>query len=170
MGVIEVFSAAALALFLLYLYLKRLIESVREFQENRSHRILMYCLLAAIGLTVGSCVIVERTTGISPYSDPPSFAVRQWAFGALIAAYVVLAWRFTPRRVDARAAVAAARVCPMCSRALQQKRLHYASQEGDDTNPPRHWLHRCECGEWTIFHPDGCATHAEDRTNGRGPD
>jgi hypothetical protein len=96
MGVIEVFSAAALALFLLYLYLKRLIESVREFQENRYHRILMYCLLAAIGLTVGSCVIVERTTGISPYSDPPSFAVRQWAFGFAMASVAQCGWLGCP--------------------------------------------------------------------------
>ncbi|HEX6622292.1 MAG TPA: hypothetical protein VF064_01175 [Pyrinomonadaceae bacterium] len=168
--VLETFGAAALALFLLYFYLKGLIQSVRELRETRYPRILMYGLLAASGLTVGSCLIVERTTGISPYADPPSFAVRQWALGALIAGYVALFWRFTPRHVDARAVFATGRLCPKCGRALQQKRLHYATLEANDTAPPRHWLHRCECGEWTLFHPDGRATHAEDRTNGRGPD
>lgn len=59
-------AAVATAVTLLYVKFKGLVSYSRELSNSREERIALYGLVGAIALLIGSCVAVERVTGISP--------------------------------------------------------------------------------------------------------
>jgi DNA-directed RNA polymerase subunit RPC12/RpoP len=93
-------------------------------------------------------------------------AIFTWRIDALIATAVCAAiialaqwWTERPKRLAA-AAFGAGRRCQGCSQPLVPRRI--TRPDMGDGPSVDHWLHRCECGELTLFGPDGSARQVYD--------
>jgi hypothetical protein len=58
------------------------------------------------------------------------------------------------------------KLCSVCNRRLRPDRMHrpIVEGEGQADSLARHWFYACECGELTLYDPDGRARHVVDRS------
>ena len=131
---------------------------------------MLYSLIGAVALLVGSCAAIERATGISPDSTPPSF-VRRGSLAVVCGlGDLAFAWWFAVRpEARERSQMVAGKTCSICNRTLSPKRLHRPMMNGQEHPSKSHWFHRCACGEGTLFDADGRATRTVDRSLSQPP-
>jgi hypothetical protein len=99
--------------------------------------------LVAIPLMIGSCAAVERLSGISPYGQPPSFVIRRVIAGGFLILYIVFVWWYAVYpEIRRRRLFLRGKLCPVCNRPLQAKRVHHPIQVGADGPSPMHWFQR----------------------------
>lgn len=149
--------ALALALVLVFLYFKirELVQTVRDFRYDRAFRASYIGLLVAIALMVGSCVVVEKLTGVSPESDPPSYAVRRALAAIFLVAWMVFIWRWQHHLDAPRRRFAEGKVCPTCNRPMDQDRLDRPVAAASKTRSDKHWAYACACGQVVLFDETG---------------
>lgn len=94
------------------------------------------------------------------------YTILTWRLDALLgtavcAGIIALAhwWTERPERRAASAFVVDRR-CPGCSRALVARRVSRPVLSEEPS--PDHWLHHCDCGELTLYKPDGSAHRVYD--------
>ena len=163
-------AVAATVALILYLHVKSAIAYCREVRNSREQRILLYGLIGAVALLVGSCAAIERATGASPDSTPSSFVIRLSLGIVCSVGYLAFAWWFTVRpETRQRSRMVAGKTCSICNRALSPKRLHRPVMNGQEHPSKSHWFHRCACGEGTLFDADGHATRTVDRSLSQPP-
>jgi hypothetical protein len=139
------------AVLLLYLTVVRLVRSVRELRSDRRQRFMLLAMLVAIVLLVGSCVTIERITGISPHADPPSYTTRRLLGVVFFVGYIAFVWVWETRRhAVGRREFFNGKPCPACKRPLQARRTHEAVMDGSEEPSATQRLYRCECGESTL--------------------
>jgi len=159
----------------LYFRFKQLVDWGRELRESRYGRLEFYVPLLLMGLTIGSCLSIERATGSWPEG---SLTVRRTSLGVLLVTLAVFVWWIERLKRDdggkdawlgsksSREAFLQGKVCPRCNRTMRANRLS-AAVDDEKAAKATGWIHRCECGEWTLFHVDGRVMHVDDRTGGR---
>ena len=179
MEILKTILVGAVVLALIYLKFRGMFSYVRELRSKRYGRLEFYGPLVIMAVTIGSCVGTEQLTGTPFGTEPKSYVIR-WAFIVLaIAGFVALDWwvkrlensstgRAEPWMASAseRRAFVAGKVCPACNRPMKANRLGEAltAEQGQSRIG---WLHRCQCGELTLFQADGRVRHVEDRSGGR---
>ena len=176
MEILKTILLGSLVLAFIYLTLSGMLSYLRELRSKRYGRLEFYGPLAIMALTIGSCVATEQVTGTPWGTEPDSFFLRRAFFGVAIVAFVALGWWIKRLEsgssggdnpwlasVSERRAFVAGKVCPACNQPMEAKRLVQAvNAETNEALTGR--IYRCQCGELTLFEPDGHARHVEDRT------
>ena len=178
MEILKAILVGALVLALIYLKLRGIVSSLRELRSKRYGRLEFYGPPVIMALTMGACVVNEQLTGTPFGTEPKSYVIR-WTFIAFAFALGVALELFVKRlengsaggsdpwlaSASERRTFVAGKVCPACNQTMKANRLVQAVNAEEEGRIG--WIHRCECGELTLFQADGRVTHVEDRTGGR---
>lgn len=152
MGTLTTILAIALALGLLYLKIKEVVRTIRDLRNSREERTLFFGLAIGALLTIGSCVAIERASGVPFGEDPASPTFRRVLLVLFLVGYLAFVWWITIYpQVREKARFAGGRICSLCNRPLRGKRLFRPVMPGAHEPSTVHWLYRCECGELTLY-------------------